>query len=685
VVSGTTFAAFSYLSSKNAYGVAMDAAKEFRLELPKDRDAPTKDEIVNQVKEALQRLKGSASLSASKLPRVEGYLLRMEQALTKAARNEKNAPPISLRSSSPRPEWASALTGLIGSYADVDDVMANMQGVSEQFERPINANDTLYACRGRETEVVIEQIERWLKKPQGPLEIPPFPGIKDLSSIGSHGWGNKNILEHATTEQLLVILAAVVKSCPNLESFALESCKVSPEIILLLVPLKKLQKLQCYGTVTAAHLPALARLPGLTDLTLRGCDAIDDSCLQTISAMQNLRRFDLTQSKGFTDDGLKHLTAMQLESLVVARCSRTALTHISQMITLQDVNLGSWDIENGDGFELLSSLINIRNLTIYSHELRDLSFAASLRGLKRFTCTSSNLRSETLRGLRDCLALEELDLCSTNIGDGGLAHLAGLINIRKLRLPNSITDAGLPFISHMIHMEVLALDNMNYNEIGRITSRGLASLANMTRMQALSLHHQNIDDEGLQFLARMQKLKRLSLQHCKRITGTGLEHLVEVVELEELNLSNCKKFAAESLVHLRGMIHMKRLELNFCEKMADSGLQCLSRMNDMETLHLMYCNLTDVGAEALSHMTKLKKLRIDGNKITLKGVQALKPMKALVELELDASIPVETAFLESLMELSSLRKFQYHGMYHNGDNSPVWAPLKRVLPKLWIH
>ncbi len=129
-----------------------------------------------------------------------------------------------------------------------------------------------------------------------------------------------------------------------------------------------------------------------------------------------------------------------------------------------------------------------------------------------------------------------LDLSYCSIGDERLAliQLLGKIHgtdtMRKLNLQGTeVTDGGLAYIKGLIGLRVLML-----NKTG-VTDAGVAHLAAMHDLRTLGLAETRVTDAGLEHLKAFGKLRVLFLGHTQ-VTDAGLRHLAGLAKLELLSL-----------------------------------------------------------------------------------------------------------------------------------------------------
>ena len=88
------------------------------------------------------------------------------------------------------------------------------------------------------------------------------------------------------------------------------------------------------------------------------------------------------------------------------------------------------------------------------------------------------------------------DLARTNIGDDGVAALAGMVNLEKLHLENTqITDASLAHLRELPRLRYLNLYGTG------ITDEGLQQLAGLKSLRAIYLWQTEVTDDGVEAFA----------------------------------------------------------------------------------------------------------------------------------------------------------------------------------------
>jgi hypothetical protein len=154
-----------------------------------------------------------------------------------------------------------------------------------------------------------------------------------------------------------------------------------------------------------------------------------------------------------------------------------------------------------------------------------------LRKLDQLRFTSATINDRGLESVKDLQQLRGLTFyCCRGVTDEGLAHFAGLRNLKWLRLYREdslnnrdpkekvITDTGLENFKRLAELEYLDLIGQ------KITDAGLARLKDLNKLKDLYLSGDGITDAGLQHLQGLMNLNTLYLLQT-RVTPEGKQAL----------------------------------------------------------------------------------------------------------------------------------------------------------------
>jgi hypothetical protein len=253
---------------------------------------------------------------------------------------------------------------------------------------------------------------------------------------------------------------------------------------------------------------------------------------------------------------------------------------------------------------------------------------ATLKPLTALThiCTPYGLTDAEMAGIATLATVDEMEMIATKLTDAGLASIARLRNLQVLHLEGTMmmTDEGLKVLTTLPRLRHLRLS-------GHFTDRGLAYLAAAPAIKTLWLETPRATEEGLQSLAQIRSLERL--------TVPWLDHITH-----------------RSMVFLRAMPRLKALGVG-AAAYPDRAVAALASLPNLEVLALKGSPaLTDRALPPLAAMPKLRALEIYNSRITEQGLASLAACKNLDSIQIRSSVPVSDAAVARLKkDLPNLR------------------------------
>lgn len=170
----------------------------------------------------------------------------------------------------------------------------------------------------------------------------------------------------------------------------------------------------------------------------------------------------------------------------------------------------------------------------------------------------------------------------------------------------------------------------------RINAAHLSHIKTLDTLRSLSITSSSVSDAGLQHLAEMKHLNRLSLSRCDNITNSGLKHLEKLTSLEYLGILYCRQMTDDGLRHLQDLTNLNMLE--FTElKITDAGLIHLKKLTKLKRLHISDAPITGSGLRHLDGLKSLEILLLRGCPITDSGLEHLVHLTNLSLLDLTGS------------------------------------------------
>ena len=171
---------------------------------------------------------------------------------------------------------------------------------------------------------------------------------------------------------------------------------------------------------------------------------------------------------------------------------------------------------------VLSSLTNLKILTLQNCSIEDISALSSLKKLETLNLNNNNISGD-LSALFSLINLKSLSLSRNRIND--ISHLSSLRNLRTLDLyTNQISDISA--LSPLVKLESLSLErNQKIRDINALSSlinlnvlslsfnsiEDVSALSSLTDLTTLRLYDNKIRD--ISAFSSLRNLKYLSLRH----------------------------------------------------------------------------------------------------------------------------------------------------------------------------
>lgn len=222
--------------------------------------------------------------------------------------------------------------------------------------------------------------------------------------------------------------------------------------------------------------------------------------------------------------------------------------------------------------------------------------------------------------------LDYLKTVSRELDDADIVDLA---KRKRLRLDEEVDDAGLEHLARLVHLESLEI-----NRTEKIRGPGLAHLAKLPRLTQLDLSD-GLPDAAVAQLAPLKALKKLSLDRTG-LADAGMAALRGMTALKDLSLGETKVTDA-GLAALKGMVELERLSLGNVA-VRGPGLANLKGMTKLRNLSFEAVAqtepgpLTDMGLVHLEDLPALESLVLGETSVTDAGMASLRKLKPLKRL-----------------------------------------------------
>lgn len=252
---------------------------------------------------------------------------------------------------------------------------------------------------------------------------------------------------------------------------------------------------------------------------------------------------------------------------------------------------------------------------------------AAMPALKSLILGNADIGDEGIVRLAKHPTLESFKGHGIDLSDRAVAALATLPNLRSLVLSqmHNVTDEGISHLAGATHLESIQLDNT------KVTATGLNILADLPRLKRISTPSP-LDNAGINAVMKMRHIEHL----YSGWTTADEAHLAKLANIQSLtNLNLGGKHLTDAVVEkLAHLPHLKTLWLQNAP-VSDTGLFALAAHTDLEGVLLGNLNITSRGVMALSTMKSLSYLTIipsrgDNHRISLAGIEQFSALKWLV-------------------------------------------------------
>lgn len=238
--------------------------------------------------------------------------------------------------------------------------------------------------------------------------------------------------------------------------------------------------------------------------------------------------------------------------------------------------------------------------------------------------------------------VRELDLCGSELGNGGLNLLVRSRYLQTLELLNlsfnSVCDGGVQLLARAGTLP--RLRTLLLHDNGYISSEGVHALANtptLDSLRVLDLSGNDISDAGIRYLVESQYLQKL---HTLRITANhigdaGVQTLMGSALLTRLLQRDPRLNLRQNVIGMPGVLALAKascpattLDLSG-NYLGDEGVRALVEQPAWPTLRRLYLaqnSISDLGAMALARsgwMQQLQVLDLSSNRLTHQGIDAL--------------------------------------------------------------
>ena len=316
--------------------------------------------------------------------------------------------------------------------------------------------------------------------------------------------------------------------------------------------------------------------------------------------------------------------------------------------------------------------ITFRNGSELTPEMFDL-FAQQSDLQELYVDDYRTLNDDTVEKLAGLQNLRRLRLTNSGITDGAVRTIAeSFPNLIQLDISSNslLTDAALREIAKLKDLESLNLLFCDFSEFGilnivglpklraidirgnfRVGDGGLDALTLLPNLRNVQHRSPTVTDRGIRSLTKAKALDILLIQDMQ-ITGQSGHHLRQMERLAQLQIIRCANFDSEGLLALGGL-KLNRLTIRDIP-IDDSAMEVFNELPTLRRLFLHeLASITDAGLAHLAHLKDLELLDIWEVQITDKSLETISKLENLRTLVL-RSTNITDAGVELLLTMPKL-------------------------------
>src|SRR5262249_19006449 len=285
--------------------------------------------------------------------------------------------------------------------------------------------------------------------------------------------------------------------------------------------------------VSDAGAERLKALDGLEELNLFAAEFITDAAMAFLRGNRRLEALNL-RGTDVTDTSLAYIAELSsLKSLDISftQITDVGLEHLASLAGLEELTLGGNKI-SGASLHVLKLLPKLRKLSFYGIQRRNAGWcwAPVVTDLELETISRLGSLEDLNVGFGVALGTPRPDdlgpadgeaecriAGGPRVADVGVGKLTALKKLRVLDLSGaSITVSGVNALASLPNLQRLSLWNVK-----ALDDRSAASLSSIPTLTSLDLSNTSIGDDTLARLGRLPKLRRLYVNETK-VTPEGL-------------------------------------------------------------------------------------------------------------------------------------------------------------------
>jgi Leucine-rich repeat (LRR) protein len=282
----------------------------------------------------------------------------------------------------------------------------------------------------------------------------------------------------------------------------------------------------------------------------------------------------------------------------------------------------------------LTGLKQLTTIAITNSIISDATVEAIVKSFPNLTdldlSSNTNMSNAVLKFIVELQKLQRLTLVQNRFNEINTRQLAKLTELRALDLRGNM-EAGdmtlqvvskLPKLTAFKHRSNAASDN------------GMEYLSNAGALDSLLIQDFAITGQSGMHIAKLKKLTQLEIFRCQGFSSDGVLAL-KGLPLQRLTLRDLPNVDDQAMDLLTDLPKLKRLYLHELDSLSDEGLKTLASLQSLELLDIWSISrMTDATVDVIAALPNLKELGIRSTSITDASIDKLLALPKLQSLTL---------------------------------------------------
>lgn len=344
----------------------------------------------------------------------------------------------------------------------------------------------------------------------------------------------------------------------------------------------------------------------LTEIIVQDGASVTAEDVALFGKLTDLQKLQIYNCRALNDDmashllGLKSLTALALTNSIISDATVEAI--VKAYPDLIDLDLSSNTNMSNGVLKVISELQKLQRLTLVQNRFNEIN----TRQLAKMT----ELRALDLRG-------------NMEAGDMTLEVVSKLPKLTAFKhRSNAASDNGMQYLGNAAVLDSLLIQDF------AITGQSGMYLANLKKLTQLEIFRcQGFGSDGVLALKGLQ-LQRLTLRDLPNVDDQAMDLLTDLPKLKKLYLHELDSLSDDGLKKLASLQSLELLDIWSISRMSDATVDVIAALPNLKELGIRSTGITDASIDKLIGMSKLQSLTLKDNaSITADGTKKLSSRK----------------------------------------------------------